>query len=58
MFWFWQCVGQGGPNCGQEVVPFLDGETGSGWSGRFVQVVAKRLVPVVLGRPVPVGLGD
>ena len=55
---FWQCVGQGGPNCGQEVFPFWTGETGSGWSGRFVPVVARTLVPVVLGRQAPVGPGD
>ena len=48
-------MGQGGPNCGQEVVPFWTGETGSGWSGRFVPVVARRLVPAVLGRPVSRG---
>ena len=58
IFLFWQRVGQGVPKCGQEVVPFWTGETGSGWSGRFVPVVAKTLAPVVLGRPVPVGPGD
>jgi len=72
IFLFWQCVGQGGPNCGQEVVPFWTGETGSGWSGRFVPVVARtcpscaretgpswagRSIPVVVERIVPVVSG-